>query len=158
MARPTPILFVMGLSLAAAGEILRTWAAGHLRKGEGLTRSGPYAWSRNPLYLGSALVGWGFATATARWEVMAIFVVLLLAVYLPVIQTEAEHLAAKYPDAYRAYAREVPLLFPRCPPGNRPQDASSTRHFSWQRVWRNKEHMTWLGWLAVAAFLGWRMV
>ena len=153
LAEPTPLTYGVGLCLAAGGEVWRTWAAGHLRKGEGLTRSGPYAWTRNPLYLGSVLVGMGFALATARWEVVALLLLLFVAVYLPVIRTEAGHLAEKYPVDYAVYADRVPLLLP-CPPRNADSHPASDEPFSWRRVWLNKEHLTWLGCVAVAVFLG----
>jgi len=150
LARPTPVTLAAGLLVAAVGEVVRVWAAGYLTKWKGLTRGGPYAWTRNPLYLGSVIVGIGFALATARWEVGALLAVFLLVVYVPVIRTEAGRLAEAYPETYAAYAKEVPLFWPRLP---KRVDAGAER-FSWQRVLENKEHVTLLGWLATA-FLLW---
>lgn len=149
LARPTPVFYVTGLSVAAVGEASRLWAAGHLIKWKGLTRTGPYAWTRNPLYLGSILVGIGFAVATARWEVGVLLALFLAAVYLPVIRTEAARLAEEYGTEYADYARAVPVLLPR-PPHTR----SEAGFFSWKRVLENREHVSLLGWLA-GAFLLW---
>ena len=155
LARPTPTSLVIGLTLAAVGESIRIWAAGHLVKWKGLTRSGPYRRTRNPLYLGSFLVGIGFTVATARWEVGLLLVALLFGVYLPVMTAEAARLTEAHPDAYPDYAREVPLLLPV--PG---RSASSVQGgaFSWKKVRENREHVTVLGCLAAGLLLWWRMV
>lgn len=156
LARPTTVSYALGLLVAAAGEAGRVWAAGYLTKWKGLTRSGPYAWTRNPLYLGSLIVGIGFALATARWEVGVLLAVFLILVYAPVIQTEAARLAETYPEAYAEYAREVPLFLPR-PPRFPKKDAANDESFTWRRVIENREHVTLLGWLATALVLWLRM-
>ena len=155
LARPTPTTLSIGLALAAGGEAIRVWAAGHLVKWKGLTRSGPYRRTRNPLYLGSFLVGSGFAVATGRWEIGLLLAVFLLAVYLPVMKTEAASLGETYPDAYADYAREVPLFLPV--PG-RQASSVPAGGFSWRRVVKNREHVTVLGCLAAGLLLWWRMV
>jgi protein-S-isoprenylcysteine O-methyltransferase Ste14 len=155
LARPTPISLAIGLTLAVVGESIRIWAAGYLVKWKGLTRSGPYRRTRNPLYLGSFLVGIGFAVATARWEVGTLLVAFLLGVYLPVMKAEAAKLTEAHPDAYPDYAREVPLLLPL--PG-RWASSAQERAFSWKRVNENREHVTVLGCLAASLLLWWRMV
>ena len=65
LARPTTESLAAGAALAAVGEGLRIWAAGHLEKGREVTASGPYRLSRHPLYLGSTLIALGFAVASA---------------------------------------------------------------------------------------------
>jgi protein-S-isoprenylcysteine O-methyltransferase Ste14 len=150
LARPTAELFSLGLIIAALGEALRIWAAGHLVKGGEVTRSGPYSWTRNPLYLGSSLMGLGFCIAAGRWELGALLGILLFGVYRPVILTEAEKLAERFPEDYAAYAKTVPLFFPvpwRRGPGGR------DRGFSWERVWANREYKAAAGWLAVVLLL-----
>ncbi len=154
LARPTPIFFGSGLAVALLGEVLRTWAAGHLIKGSGLTRSGPYSWTRNPLYLGNTLIGLGFSVATDRWELFLALAVLLAGVYVPVIMTEARHLARENPEIYAEYAGIVPLVIPK--PWNR-TPWGSERCFSWERMRLNREHITWAGWLAGAMLLWWKM-
>ena len=153
LARPNGASLAVGLFVAGLGEACRIWAAGHLKRWKGLTRSGPYAWTRNPLYLGSLFVGIGFALAAARWEVGVLLVVLLAAVYRPVIQTESARLAETYPEAYADYAREVPLFFPRPPK----KSAASQGSFSWRRVLDNREHVSLAGWFAAALLLWLRM-
>lgn len=154
LARPTTISLAVGLIVAGTGEACRVWAAGHLTRWKGLTRSGPYAWTRNPLYFGSLLIGIGLAVATARWEVGVLLALFLAIVYVPVIRTEAARLAEAHPEEYADYARDVPLFLPR-PPKQRSVDEGA---FSWRRVLENKEHVSLLGWLAVALLLWFRTV
>src|SRR5438105_9622349 len=68
LAHPTFRTLAMGAAVAAAGELIRVWAAGHLEKGREVTRSGPYRLTRHPLYAGSALIGAGVAIASAQWS------------------------------------------------------------------------------------------
>ena len=154
LARPTMTSYLVGLVIAALGEVWRAWASGHLIKWKGLTRGGPYAWTRNPLYFGSLLIGVGFSVASARWEVGLLFVGFVVGVYLPVIRAEAARLARQYPEDYPDYARRVPLLLPRSPRGRRPLGEEA---FDWRRFLENREHVTLLGWLAGALLLGLRM-
>jgi protein-S-isoprenylcysteine O-methyltransferase Ste14 len=150
LARPTPRLLVMGFLVAALGEALRIWSAGHLIKGGEVTQSGPYAWTRNPLYLGSSLMGLGFSVAAGRWELLVFLIAFLFAVYRPVIKTEARKLAERFPEAYERYAKAVPLFLPR---PWRKGTGKGGRRFSWMRVRANREVKTIGGWLAVAILL-----
>lgn len=153
LAHPTARSLGWGVAVAAVGEALRLWASGHLVKGGPLlTRSGPYAWARNPLYLGSFLMGLGFSLAAARWEVLALFLALFLGVYLPVLQEESRRLAREHPEAYAEFAREVPLVWPRLWPSPGP----SPSRFSWRRVLANREHLTLLGWVLGVFLLWWK--
>jgi protein-S-isoprenylcysteine O-methyltransferase Ste14 len=154
LARPSPLLLILGLSLAALGEVVRIWAAGHLVKGRELTRSGPYAWTRNPLYLGSSLIAVGFCVAAGRWELFVLLGVLLIGIYVPVIRAEAGALRTRFPRAYKDYAESVPLFIPRI---GRKANRSAERHFSWERVWANKEYETLAGWSIAAGLFLWKM-
>jgi protein-S-isoprenylcysteine O-methyltransferase Ste14 len=154
LARPNIASLAAGLAIAALGEGLRVWAAGHLNKWKGLTRSGPYAWTRNPLYVGSFLIGVGFSVATARWEIGLLLVAFFVGVYLPVMKAEAARLAEQYPAAYPGYAHQVPLVIPW---PRRGESAAQEGSFSWKKVVENREHVTVAGWLAGALLLWWRM-
>lgn len=125
------------------------WAAGHLDKDQVLTRSGPYRWTRNPLYFGSLFVGVGFALATGL-PLLVVGVGLLFAlVYVPVMRREARRLSERHPEAYREFAASVPLFLPRPPRGEAVSGA-----FSWSRAHRNREDWTFLGVVLVALALG----
>lgn len=153
LASPRWELYTAGLTLAAFGEAIRIWAAGHLDKHTRLVRSGPYAWTRNPLYFGSAGVGLGFALATGRLFLVAVVVALFAVVYVPVMKREAARLAEAFPEAYPAYAERTPLFWPR-PPERRERGGA----FSMARMRRNREHWTVLGWLGAALIIGWKLL
>jgi hypothetical protein len=151
LARPTPQLLALGVPIGAFGQALRLWAAGYLKKNEGVTRSGPYAMTRNPLYLGSSIMGLGFVVASGRWELAAVLVVLVVGIFLPVMKTEARNLEQRFSSVYTDYAKAVPLFFPRYSPQTQRQP------FSWKLVRRNREHVTVMGWLGVVVLLGLKM-
>ena len=137
LARPTPSSLVLGLPLAVLGEAARIWASGHIEKTKCLATGGPYAHSRNPLYVGSVLIALGVAVACASpWVVLAV-AAYLLAFYPSVMREEATFLAARFPAEHAAWAAAVPLFWPRPTPGG-----PRTSRFEWARVGRNREWRT----------------
>ncbi len=112
-ARPRPVTLLAGITISVFGLVLRAWAAGHIRKNSELATSGPYAHSRNPLYLGNFLLGLGFTIGSGWWPLGILFAVLFLGIYLPVMRVESETLAQLFGNSYQRYAREVPLFLPR---------------------------------------------
>jgi protein-S-isoprenylcysteine O-methyltransferase Ste14 len=148
LAKPTRSSLVAGILVAVPGEALRLWASGYLDKDQRLATEGPYAWTRNPLYLGSLLVGLGFTLATGRPLFLLVLAALFAAVYLPVMKREAARLEEAFPATYPSYASRVPLLAPRIP-----RTPSTGAPFSWKQVWKNREPRTVLGLLLVAAIL-----
>ncbi|MBV9573815.1 MAG: isoprenylcysteine carboxylmethyltransferase family protein [Acidobacteriales bacterium] len=111
-ARPTLTSILLGLVFILPGLALRALASGHLRKNEELAVSGPYAYTRNPLYLGSLILAAGFVFAGRSWIVAAIAFLILMGIYLPVIKGEEEFLRQKFPE-FAEYALAVPRLWPR---------------------------------------------
>ena len=116
LARPQPTTLAIGGGIALVGLVLRAWAAGHIRKNSALAISGPYAFTRNPLYLGSFILGLGFTIASGVWWLGLLFAALFLGIYLPVMRVEAKTLAELFGEDYRLYADAVPLFFPRLMP------------------------------------------
>ena len=112
LARPSRLTLAIGGPVAILGLGLRAWATGHIRKNSALATTGPYAYTRNPLYLGSFLLGLGFTIASGKWWLGLLFAGLFLGIYLPVMRVEATTLAELFGDDYKDYAREVPLFFP----------------------------------------------
>lgn len=113
LARPTPRSLLLGVGLIAAGVALRIWAAGHVEKSREVTSSGPYRFTRHPLYLGSTLLGIGFAVA-ANHLLLGVAVVAYLAATLgAAIRAEEAHLREKFGAAYDAYAAGTPRFVPR---------------------------------------------
>ncbi|HLY17397.1 MAG TPA: isoprenylcysteine carboxylmethyltransferase family protein [Bryobacteraceae bacterium] len=138
-----------GLPVSLLGLLLRAWAAGHLAKNRALASSGPYAYTRNPLYLGTALVAAGLVIASRSMGLGALFGLVFVGVYLPVIQLEQQHLRSLFPD-YAAYAARVPALLPRMSPAGEP------RAFQWSLYLKNREYQAAAGLLAGALLLVWK--
>ena len=131
LATPTRNSLLFGAAIAVIGECLRLWAAGHLEKSKEVTRSGPYRYTRHPLYLGSSLIGIGIAIASHHLIVAAIVIGYLLLTLTAAMRSEEAHLREKFGDAYDAYAEK------RAAPMDRP--------FSWPRAIGNREHHTMIG-------------
>ena len=112
LARPTWWSMLGSLLLVGPGLWLRGYAAGYVRKNAELTTTGPYAYTRNPLYLGSMMIAVGFAAASGRWVIPIVLATLFLAIYLPTIFSEEEFLRREF-AAFHAYAAKVPRLLPR---------------------------------------------
>lgn len=116
LARPRPVTLISGGVVSLLGLGLRAWAAGHIRKNSALATSGPYAYTRNPLYLGSFLLGVGFTIASGQALLAIPFAALFLGIYFPVMRVEARHLAESFGEDFDVYARAVPLFLPRLTP------------------------------------------
>lgn len=139
LAQPTPASLAIGAAVAALGESLRIWAAGHVEKSREVTRSGPYRLTRHPLYLGSSIIGAGMAIAAASWIVAAVIAAYLGATITAAIRSEEAHLRVKFGGAYDAYAAKI------APP--------MVRSFSVARALANREHHAVAGLLAALALL-----
>lgn len=116
---------VWSLALVLPGLWLRGYASGYVKKNRELTTTGPYAHTRNPLYLGSILIAGGFALALLNWVVALVLALGFAAVYIPVIASEERFLRATFP-AFDAYSRYVPRLIPRWTPARLPGPEPST--------------------------------
>lgn len=112
---PRPEAAAWSLLLVVPGLWLRGYASGYVKKNQELTQTGPYAWVRNPLYLGSILIAAGFAVALLSWAVAAALTVMFIAIYVPVIASEERFLRATFPG-FDAYCQHVPRLIPRLGP------------------------------------------
>ncbi len=138
----------IGGGIALAGALLRFWAAGHIEKGKILTQGGPYALTRNPLYLGSFFMAFGIIIAGQGYWLLLAFGAFFAIFYYPVMKAEEQELYNGYGEDFLGYTRRVPMFFPRfCKTGL----ASST--FLWSRAVRNREHQTFIGLLLALAVL-----
>jgi protein-S-isoprenylcysteine O-methyltransferase Ste14 len=147
LARPTWLSITIGGVIALAGVALRAVASGHISKDSELTTSGPYAYTRNPLYVGSIIIAAGFAVAArSPWVVLAI-IVLFAAIYVPVIRSEEEFLRSRFPE-FDTYAHHVPRFLPRLRPYT-----SAAGSFSGQRYLRHREYNALIGTAAIMAAL-----
>lgn len=161
LAAPTWGSLAAGLPVAFAGLALRAWAAGHLQKNQSLAEGGPYAYLRNPLYVGTLTVAAGFAIAARRWDLGALFAAVFFLIYFPVVELEEQHLRKLFPE-YAEYARRVPKLVPsfgdaggrRAGRGARPANSQ----FRWAQYRRNREYEAAAGFLIGVAALCWKVI
>ena len=147
LAKPTEKFLIIGLLVTIPGVLLRALASGHVQKNEALATSGPYAYTRNPLYLGSLIIAVGFAVAARSWWIVAAMVVFFIAVYIPVIRGEEKYLLSRFPE-FEKYASQVPRLLPRLTSGG-----SEKGSFSWHLYKKHREYNAALGALAMTAVL-----
>ena len=147
LARPTLLTLLAGVSVALLGLGLRAWAAGHLAKNQRLATSGPYAHVRNPLYVGTLIVGTGFAIAGGRPLVGAALVLFFILWYLPVVEEEERHLAKILPG-YDEYRRRVPKLWPAITPRY-----SAGEPFRFALYRKNREYQALIAFTATFALL-----
>jgi protein-S-isoprenylcysteine O-methyltransferase Ste14 len=115
-ARPRPSTLVAGAAVSVVGLLIRAWASGHIRKNDALATSGPYAFTRNPLYFGSFLLGLGFVIGAGRWWLGLLFAALFLGIYLPVMRVESATLAELFGEDFKRYAGAVPMFVPSLTP------------------------------------------
>ena len=149
LARPTWRFLVLGGVLIVPGLLIRAVASGHVRKNEALATSGPYAYTRNPLYLGSLLIGLGFAVASRSLWVGMVLVVMFFAIYVPVIRGEEKFLKEKFPE-FEEYARRVPRMLPRLTPSRSGEDGGG---FSMELYLKHREWNALLGSVLLAGAL-----
>ena len=144
LATPTSRSLALGAAISIAGELLRLWASGHLEKSKEVTQSGPYRYTRHPLYLGSSLIGIGMAVVANNLIVAAIVIAYLALTLTAAMRSEEAHLREKFGDAYDAYAeKRAPMV---------------ERAFSWQRAIYNREHHTIAGLAGGLSLLAWKML
>lgn len=151
LARPTPRTILYGALVGVAGLLVRARAAGYLHKQEILTVTGPYAYTRNPLYLGSAILALGVAIATWSWPAAAILCAYFALVYSVVMRREEQELRAHHGAAFDAYAQTVPLFLPRLTPAN--PSAVVTSGFSFAQYRKNHEYQAAIGFALVLLLL-----
>src|SRR5438270_2357938 len=142
-ARPVWISLFTGIALVAMGIVVRALASGHIRKNAQLATTGPYAYTRNPLYLGSILIAVGFIIASRNLWIAVATMIMFLAIYLPVIRAEETYLRSAFPE-YAGYAEHVPRLLPRRTPWKAGTDAGSPV-FSGELYMRHREYNALIG-------------
>lgn len=152
-ARPEPKTLIIGGLIAVSGLLIRAWASGHIRKNQKLAVSGPYAYTRNPLYLGSFIMGLGFTLASGVWWLAILFAILFLGIYVPVMRAESKELIDIFGAAYEKYSKAVPLFVPRLTKFR--GELSSSDKFDMDLYLRYREYRAALGlafaWCVLAA-------
>lgn len=144
-ARPNLPMLLIGVALAVVGEFIRIWAAGCISKNARLACGGPFAHVRNPLYLGSLLIGFGYCFMSGLWWSFLVMAALYYYFYFGTIYSEEEHLRTVLGEPYTRYMEAVPRLMP----SPRRYTGAEAEPFTWQRVWYNREQQNII---AVALF------
>jgi len=135
--------------IALVGVAVRAWASGHIVKNEQLVVTGPYAHTRNPLYFGSFLIGAGFAIA-AHWALLLVVIAFWAFVYAPTMERERVNISDRFPEAYAAYSKNVPVFVPRVTPWR--EESSDGNGFSLALYMKHGE---WKGLLTYLLAMGW---
>jgi protein-S-isoprenylcysteine O-methyltransferase Ste14 len=151
LAHPAPQSILYGALVGAVGLFIRAMAAGHLHKQQVLTVTGPYSYTRNPLYLGSAILALGVGIATHSYLSAAILLAYFALFYSIVMRREENELRFHHGEAFESYAQAVPLFFPRLTPANLP--GSEVGAFSFPQYKKNREYRAAIGFLLVLAVL-----
>ena len=151
-SHPTALSLAVGVPVSLLGLALRAWAAGSLAKNQQLATAGPYAYVRNPLYIGTLLVAAGLVIASRSPGLGILFAAVFALVYLPVIQLEEQHLRRLFPE-YAGYAAQVPALWPRL----RPAPQKMPNPFRVALYLKNKEYQAGAGFVAGLLVLLWKL-
>jgi protein-S-isoprenylcysteine O-methyltransferase Ste14 len=141
---PQSAAILWSLALVIPGLWLRAYAAGYVKKDRELTMTGPYAHTRNPLYLGSMLMAFGFALAVLSWPVALVLAVGFASIYIPVIASEERFLRATFP-AFAEYSRRVPRLIPGLFSQSNPKWKSAKGAFSFALYLKHREYNAAIG-------------
>lgn len=137
--------FLIGVALIFFGESIRLWSAGHLRKTKEVICSGPYKFTRNPLYIGSFFILTGFLIIIQSWIIAAVIYPLYIIIYQFTIRKEERFLAEKFGEDFKSYMHQVPRIIP----GFSKPDCADDKPFDLQLMIKNKEYQTILGELAL---------
>ena len=146
LAAPTPASLLIGTPVAAAGEMIRIWAAGHLNKAREVTASGPYRWLAHPLYVGSSVMGAGLAIACASASVFAIVAIYLAVTLTAAVRSEEAFLRRTFGDGYDRYRRG----------GEREAASGARRRFSSAQAMKNREYRAVVGLVLAVLLLAWK--
>jgi protein-S-isoprenylcysteine O-methyltransferase Ste14 len=154
LARPAVGFMALSLLLVVPGLLLRGYASGYVKKNRELTMTGPYAYTRNPLYLGSILIAFGFALAARSVWIAVALAILFAVIYIPTIRGEEEFLRSAFSD-FGAYCERVPRIFPRFTPAVSGQSAPG--EFSSALYRKHREYNALMGAVAIYAALALRL-
>jgi protein-S-isoprenylcysteine O-methyltransferase Ste14 len=148
LLHPSRRSLLIGGIVAGLGALIRIWAAGYIEKGRALAQDGPYALTRNPLYLGSFFMALGVLLGGQGYWLLLPFGIFFVSLYYPVMKREEQELLQGYGEQFLEYARRVPMFFPSFNAA-----AARSSSFLWSRVIRNREHRTLVGLALAEIFL-----
>jgi len=154
LGRPNLPSFLAGIGICSLGLLIRSWSSGHLRKEKELAISGPYRYTRNPLYLGNFVIGIGVVIATCSWWILGIFIAYFILFYPLAIRKEKERMKELFPREYDEYKKKAPLFFPSW----KPFPLAGKNKFSWKLFRKNKEWRALIGALLFWLTLAFKMI
>lgn len=154
LSKPSLVSFVLGLGICLLGLLIRTWASGHLIKEKKLVVSGPYQYTRNPLYFANLIIGISVVVGSLSWFVLIIFVVYFLLFYPPAVKKERTKMKNLFSKEYEDYESKVPLFLPSLKPHRPPEK----KQFSWGLYKKNKEYRAILGGVLFWMLLAGKMI
>jgi len=140
LAKPSLVSIIIGFLISLLGLFVRTWSCGHIQKEKKLSMSGPYRYTRNPLYLGNLIIGIGITAASNSWWVLGIFCLYFLIFYPIIINIEKKKMEKIFPSQYRKF-KKVPLLIPSL----KPKLPKGENKFKWQLFLKNREYRAFIG-------------
>ena len=157
LARPVWGSILLGAVIGAFGLLIRAYAAGFLHKQEVLTVSGPYAYTRNPLYFGSAILALGAAVAMYSWWAAVLLLAYFALVYAVVMRREETELRQTHGTSFDNYAGSVPLFFPTLTPAR--ELGGPEVSFSLAQYQKNREYRAAVGFFLflLVLVLMWRL-
>lgn len=147
-SRPSQVSVPAGFLISFTGLVIRAWAAGHIYKEKRLTMSGPYSYSRNPLYFGNLIIGIGVTAGANSWIVLLISVLYFGLFYPVIINRERRRMRELFAKEYEEYRKKVPLFWPSLKPL-----MTSYSRFRWKTYFSNREYRALLGTLIFWLFL-----
>lgn len=153
LGKPELLGFLIGLGLVVLGQIIRIWSAGHLVKSEALTASGPFSRVRNPLYIGSMFITWGYCAMTGGWLVWVILTPIFFAFHGAAVIWEERFLVEQFGDDFKAYCKRVPRIIPSLT-----ARIKSNGRFSLRQAKLNREDKTILGTVLIVIAFGIKMM
>lgn len=139
-AKPTFKLILLGFLISFFGLLVRTWACGHIQKEEKLSMSGPYRYTRNPLYLGNVIIGIGLIVGSGSWWILGIICFYFLVFYPVIIDIEKKKMEKLFPLQYRKF-KQVPLFIPSL----KPKLPYNKKRFKWSLFLENREYRAFTG-------------
>lgn len=154
VGKPTLASYSIGLTIAIIGQLIRIWSAGYLHKQEEVTACGPFAYVRNPLYVGTLVMGLGYCIISAQWWAFIVAYILYLGIHWPTILSEENYLSNKFGEEYIRYCHAVPRLIPRLTPCREFPSAA----FSRDLLMENHEYRSMIGMVLLAVLFGLKLV
>ena len=149
VARVTPFSYMVGFELVLVALIIRFWASGHISKSHVLATSGPYAFTRNPLYIGNFILGLGISVIANNIWLLIYYIIVFIFLYIGTIKDEEVFMKERFGQAFNDYVAGVPAFFPSW----RPYKKAEKKKFDIKQSFKNGEFIRICGFLILLIFI-----